>query len=178
MRRSSLLAVVGVVALAGCGNHSRSVVVPKINTARLDLALQRLHDAGLRATFGKAHMPCGDTALPKVNHQRPRPGTRVRAGTAVTFRFGYGLIPSGGGSGGWVHVPRLVGKDERAISKTMTHVPIWTCVQVRAATDVDASGVVLVRQDPAPGTRVHANGVLKDHSWHPSTVTLYYEARS
>jgi hypothetical protein len=174
MRRFSIIAVVGLT-LAGCGDHHRTVVVPRINSAHLNTALTRLHRDGLRATFGGAQMPCGDMGLPKVNHQEPRAGTRVPPGAAVSFKLGGELIPSGGGGRKTlVPVPNLVGQDEKEIALRMVHVPLWVCVHVLGATDLDAARVVPVRQRPGPGTLLPWNGVHRDHGFHPSTVTLYY----
>src|SRR5438132_13153690 len=119
MRTSRLLSATlllgGLLLLStSCGRNAHSVLVPRIDGAHLDVALERLHQVGLRATFGTATMTCGYTTLPTVTHQKPRAGTPVPPATAVTFKFGHELIPSGGG-GGKTHVvvPSLLGLSQQ-----------------------------------------------------------------
>src|SRR6266508_588935 len=107
MRRAAL--ALALAALTGCGGHARSVEVPNNHGKSLDVALHRLHAAGLRASFPAASTPCGDP-LPWVNVQSPRAPAQAQAGSTVTIRFGYTPIPSPGfptHHAKWTTVPQL-----------------------------------------------------------------------
>lgn len=188
-----IAAIAGVLVLTGCSSHTHSVAprtngslegdvavgVPRINGTHLDVALERLHQAGLRATFAEAAMTCGYTSLPRVTHQQPRGGASAPLGSAVKFEFAheFGLM-GGGGHKRHVVVPSLVGMDQQTLAQIMVHVPIRACVHVRGAHATRATHVVLVAQRPAPATRVWANGVHVNGGFRPTTVTLDYELRS
>lgn len=179
MKRLLPLLVVG--ALVGCGDHTRLVVVPKINTAHLDLALERLHAAGLHARFGSVHQVCGDLYFPKASHQRPRAGTQVPQGSVVSFRFGgIGPIPSPAGPihhARWAIVPKFVGESLGDVASTIPRA-IWGCLRIHGERDIDASRVVIVGQRPAAGTRVPAYGVgTRSGGFRVTTVTLLFRAR-
>jgi hypothetical protein len=179
MKRRYLLAL-AVLALAGCGGTSPSVHVPHINLEHLDLAVSRLHETGLRATFAATSEPCGYTTLPVVTHQHPAAGSRVPIGSVVSFSFGPQFIPSplipNGPHPRWVRVPRLVGKSSGVVARTLPE-SILPCLRVQGARAQSAARLVLVSQHPAPGARVRAYGRRTKLGFVMTTVKLYYELR-
>ena len=181
MKRRYLLAL-AVLASAGCGGTSPSVSVhvPHINLEHLDLAVSRLHETGLRATFAATSEPCGYTTLPVVTHQHPAAGSRVPVGSVVSFSFFPQFIPSPAIPNGphprWVRVPGLIGKSSSVVARTLPG-SILPCVYVRGARAQSATRVVLVSQHPASGARVPAYGRRTKRGFVMTTVKLYYELR-
>jgi hypothetical protein len=181
MRRRWGPLVLLVVLATGCGHHQRLVVVPKVNGTPVEHALKKLHLQGLRATFASAHVACGNTDLPYVEHQAPRAGARVAAGSAVSFRVGISLIPTplipNGPHPRWVVVPSMLGMTPQGAARAMPG-PVWPCLRIHGGTDIGASALVVRRQAPAPGTRVRAYGIRKRDGFHMTTVRLVFEPRS
>jgi hypothetical protein len=168
--------MVALLVAAGCGSHSRYVDLPSNHGHALDDALQRLHAVGLRATFPAAKIPCGD-GQPGINVQSPQAPARVKKGTVVTLTFLPSFIPSLAvpkRHARWAYVPRFVGREYVATTNLQAVLP---CIHVRAATATSASRIVIVAQDPAPGTRVPAFGVKKGRAYKPTTVDLTIAAQ-
>jgi hypothetical protein len=167
--------VVALLLAAGCGSHSQYVDLPSNHGHALDDALQRLHAVGLRATFPAAKIPCGD-GLPEINLQSPRAPARVKKGTVVTLTFLPSFVPSLAvpkRHARWAYLPRFVGREYVATTSLQ---PVTPCIHLRAAT-ASASRIVIVAQNPAPGTRVPAFGVKKGRAYKPTTVDLTIAAQ-
>jgi hypothetical protein len=159
MQRLGLALV--AVALAGCGSQSAYVTVPSNHGHPLDEALQRLHEAGLRATFGAASQPCGDLSLPRVSVQSPRAPARVRRDSVVTVRFEKSTMPTPAFPR-YTHavwsLPKFVGREwsDPSAFDELEGTRIIPCVRVRSATKTTGSQFVVVAQDPTPGKHRHA----------------------
>jgi beta-lactam-binding protein with PASTA domain len=161
-----------IVTLAGCGSHRPYVNLPSNHGLLLDEALRRLHAAGLRASFPAARTPCGE-GLPWVMIQSPRAPARVPRGSVVMLRFGSSGIPSPAvplHHARVTRVPRLVGREFSDAVRRLT--AIWPCVRVRGANGTSSSRIIVVAQDPSPGTRVPAFGVMVGRGYRPTTVDL------
>ena len=168
--------MVALLVAAGCGSHTQYVDLPSNHGHALDDALQRLHAVGLRATFPAAKIPCGD-GLPGINVQSPRAPARVKKDTVVTLTFLLPPTPSLAvpkQHARWAYVPQLVGHEYVATTKLQA---IQPCIHVVPATATSASRIVIVAQNPAPGTRVPAFGVKKGRAYKPSTVDLTIAAQ-
>jgi hypothetical protein len=173
---AALAAVLAVASLGGCGG-SASVEVPSNHGHRLDDALRRLHNVGLRATWPSIRMPCGG-GLPQVTVQSLRAPSRVAKNTVVTMKLFGGPIPSPGAPlhhVRWATVPNLVGKDAAVAYNSLR--TMWPCVHVRPAAETAASRLVVVQQRPRPGTRVRAYGFRSARGYHVTTVDLYVATR-
>jgi beta-lactam-binding protein with PASTA domain len=174
-RTAVLLAAVG---LAGCNSSPPDhVYLPSNHGHGLDEALQRLHAAGLRASFPAARTACGD-GLPWVNTQSPRAPARVKRGSVIVLKFGPSFIPSPSAPihhARWTYVPQLVGSEYADASEKLR--AIWPCVRVQAASGTSASRAVVVAQSPRAGTRVPAYGVQVARGYRPTTVNLTVAAR-
>ncbi len=148
------------------------VEVPSNHGYPLDEALTRLHAFGLRASFPGARTPCGEL-LPWVDVQSPRAPAPVPTGTIVSLKFGHTPIPSPTvplHHAPWTTVPALVGRDFAEAAAQLTS--IWPCVHVRGATATSVSRLVVVAQDPKPGTRVRAYGARVGQGYRPTTVDV------
>jgi hypothetical protein len=67
-------------------------------------------------------------------------------------------------------VPKLVGREFAAAARQLQS--IWPCVHVRAASTTSSTRLVIVAQNPSPGTRVPAFGVRVGRGYRPTTVDL------
>jgi beta-lactam-binding protein with PASTA domain len=170
--------LVAVLGLAACGSTSPRVEVPSNHGYPLDQALQRLHAAGLRASFPETRTACGGD-LPSVGTQSPRAPAHVRRGSVVTIRFALSPVPSLGfpqQHPRFTTVPKLVGLEVRDAVKRVH--ALWPCIRIRAATATSATRLVVVAQDPKAGTRLPAYGVeTATGSFQPTTVRLTVAAR-
>ena len=180
-----LVLLVTLVAV-GCGSYetgtsrvarpvttpaSSFVQVPNNNNKSLAQALQRLHDAGLRASFPATMASCG--GFPSVHYQTPRAPARVRRGSIVAIHFlpsFHGLFAVPKRHPKFTTVPRLVGREAIEAIHRLRY--IQHCVEVRAATATSSPRLVVVAQDPKPGTRVRAVGVKVGRGFRPTTVSL------
>jgi hypothetical protein len=168
--------MVALLVVAGCGSHVQYVDLPSNHGHTLDDALQRLHAAGLRATFPAAKIPCGD-GLPGINTQSPRAPARVKKGTVVALTFLPSFVPTPAvpkQHARWAYVPRFVGREYVETTSLRAVLP---CIHVEPATATSASRIVVVSQEPAPGTRLPAFGVTTRRGYKPSTVDLTIAGR-
>ena len=114
---SGALTVAALLIASGCMGSSSSssepprqnVRVPTVTSAWVDAAAPRLHRAGLRISIPH---PWAITSFdgPLVFGQEPQPGTRVPAGSVVSFRIG-GLLGSPGQKLGRHRVPGVGGEN-------------------------------------------------------------------
>ena len=170
--------LVAVIGLAACGTTSARVEVPSNHGYPLDRALQRLHAAGLLASFPEAQTVCGGD-LPRVGTQSPRAPAQVRRGSVVTVRFAPNMVPSLSfpqQHPRFTTVPKLVGLEvSDAVKRLHALLP---CIRIRAATATSATRLVVVAQEPMAGTRLPAYGVeTATGSFQPTTVRLTVAAR-
>jgi hypothetical protein len=112
-----------------------------------------------------------------INVQSPKAPSRVKKGTVVTWTFLPSFVPSLAvpkQHAHWAYVPRFVGREYVGTTSLRAILP---CIHVKAATATSASRIVIVLQDPAPGTRLPAFGVKTGSGYKPSTVDLTIAAR-
>lgn len=159
------------LCVVGCGSEHPFVQVPNNNNKSLDQALQRLHEAGLRASFPSTRESCG--SFPTVHYQSPRAPARVRRGSIVTIHFHLSPIPSFAvpkRHPKFTTVPKLVGREVIEAIHGLRY--IQHCVEVRAADATSSSRLTVIAQDPKPGTRVLAVGARVGRGFRPTTVSL------
>ena len=164
-----------VLLVVGCSSERPFVEVPNNNNKSLNLALQRLHKAGLRASFPATKASCG--SFPSVRYQTPRAPARVRQGSVVAIHFGHSNIPLGAVKRHpkFTTVPRLVGREVIDAIGQLRY--IQHCVEVRAATATSSSRLIVVAQDPKAGSRVLAEGVKVGRGFRHTTVDLTVMAK-
>ena len=178
------MASAGIVALAsvgwGCEEESRYTTVPPNASYGLDLAMDRLLDAGLRVSIPEfPRNPCG-VGLEgyHVAVQSPRAPARVKRGSTVVVKVFPSPIPTAIGVSPhpkFASVPDLEGM---AYPEAMERLHgIWPCIdRVAALTPSESTkgfrAYVVATQDLSPGTRVPYEGVTTRLGFRPSVLHL------
>jgi hypothetical protein len=173
-----LIASLFGLGLSRCDDEPRYVTVPSNAERGLESSIQRLLDAGLRASIREfPPLPCGYDLLGyRVHVQSPRAPARVKRGSVVELTVRGGPIPSptlASNRPEFTTIPDLVGLRPSDVTRLDG---IWLCLDEVPPLTPEASkdgldAYVVSDQDLDPGLRVPYGGAqTKEGGYRPTVL--------